>query len=246
MSDSASAPARTRSSSIIDSRILLTEGLWRTYSSAGETIDAVRDAEIALEAGRVALIQGKSGSGKTTLLNLVGGLDVPTAGRVLYRGKDIAGFSPRERTAWHRREVGFVFQAFALLAGLTACENVDLPLRISGCEPEEATSRALAALEKVGLAKRAHHRTEELSGGEQQRVAIARGIVTEPRLLLADEPTGELDRATAARMLEILRDLARSTHAAVCLTSHDPSVAGLVDAVFLMEDGAVTPRECEG
>ena len=174
-----------------EASLVLAEGLWRTFTSGAETVHAVRGATLQLRSGEVALIQGKSGSGKTTFLNLVGGLDVPTAGRVLYKGRDVVAFSQRERTLWHRSEVGFVFQAFALVPGLTACENVDLPLRIAGIPPDAATTRALRALERVGLGNRAHHRTEELSGGEQQRVAIARGTVTEPRLLLAAEPTDE-------------------------------------------------------
>jgi putative ABC transport system ATP-binding protein len=217
-------------------------GLWRTYASAHETVRAVRDVSLALEPGLLIAIQGRSGSGKTTLLNLIGGLDAPTEGRVLYRGRDIAGFAPRELTRWHRREVGFVFQAFALVPGLTAGENVDLPLRIAGCPAEEAASRAREALELVGLGRRAHHRTEELSGGEQQRVAIARGFVGHPRLLLADEPTGELDRPMAARIMGLFRELARTEGMTVVLTTHDPAVAGQADMVFTMEDGTLTPE----
>ncbi len=221
------------------------EGLWRTFVSGAETIHAVRDVDLSVAPGQVVLVQGKSGSGKTTLLNLIGALDSPTAGRVIYRGRDIAGFSARELTLWHRTEVGFVFQAFALVPGLTAAENVDLPLRIAGFSAAEAATRALRALEVVGLARRAHHRTEELSGGEQQRVAIARGVVSEPRLLLADEPTGELDHATALRIMDLFRDLARRSGVAILLTSHDPSVTGYCDVVLTMEDGAVTGQRRE-
>ena len=220
-----------------DDFLLRAEGLWRIFAMGNGMVEAVRGATLSLEPSTVTLIQGKSGSGKTTLLNMIGGLDTPTAGRGLYRGRDLAAISPRERTLSYRKEIGFVFQAFALIPGLTACENVDLPLRIAGSPPAVATSRALQALTLVGLAARAHHRTDELSGGEQQRVAIARGIVSEPRLLLADEPTGELDHATARLMLEIFQELAHSGGTAVCLTSHDPSVAELADVVFSMNDG---------
>jgi putative ABC transport system ATP-binding protein len=150
---------------------------------------------------------------------------------------DLAQLPKPERTRLHRQGIGFVFQAFALMPGFTACENVDLPLRIAGCRPKEARDRALRCLEDVGLARRAHHRTEELSGGEQQRVAIARGLVAEPRLLLADEPTGELDHAMAARVMGLFERIVRGRSMTICFTSHDPAVARYADRTLTMTDG---------
>jgi putative ABC transport system ATP-binding protein len=217
--------------------LVVTDGLSRFYPSAGEQIRAVREVSLTLSPGTLVLIQGKSGSGKTTLLNLLGGLDTPTAGKVVIRGRDLTRLSRRELTELHRGEIGFVFQAFALMPGLTACENVDLPLRIAGCRAREAKARALLCLEQVGLAKRAHHRTEELSGGEQQRVAIARGLVSEPRLLLADEPTGELDHAMVAQIMCLFRQIVRVNGMTICLTSHDPAVEQYADRRYTMVDG---------
>jgi putative ABC transport system ATP-binding protein len=229
--------ASLRANTSTDGPLVEVERLSRIYASGVEEIRAVDDVDLCMETGRIVLIQGKSGSGKTTLLNLIGGLDVPSAGRVSFRGRDLSAMSRREMARLHRREIGFVFQAFALMPGLTACENVDLPLRIAGCRPREAEVRALRCLEQVGLAKRAHHRTEELSGGEQQRVAIARGLVGQPRLLLADEPTGDLDHAMAVRILGLFREIVESTGTTICLTSHDPVVADYAHRVYTMEDG---------
>jgi putative ABC transport system ATP-binding protein len=217
--------------------LLATDALCRFYAAAGGQIKAVQEVNLALHPGSLVLIQGKSGSGKTTLMNLIGGLDTPTGGSVSYKGRDITRLPKRELTRLHRREIGFVFQAFALMPGLTAWENVDLPLRIGGCEPREARARALGCLEEVGLAKRAHHRTEELSGGEQQRVAIARGLVGAPSLLLADEPTGELDHAMVTRMMKLFERIVKERGMTICFTSHDPAVTEYADRTLIMADG---------
>ncbi len=220
--------------------VLTTDGLCRSYATVSEQVRAVREVNLELYPGTVVVIQGKSGSGKTTLLNLMGGLDTPTAGSVSYRGRNLARLPKPELTRLRRRELGFVFQAFALMPGLTACENVDLPLRIAGFRPKEAQGRALRCLEEVGLGRRAHHRTEELSGGEQQRVAIARGLVAEPRLLLADEPTGELDHAVADRIMSLFERIVRERGMTICFTSHDPAVARYADRRLTMTDGRLT------
>jgi putative ABC transport system ATP-binding protein len=217
--------------------LLVTEGLCRFYAAAGGQIRAVDEVSLALHPGTLVLIQGKSGSGKTTLLNLIGGLDTPTGGSVSYKGRDLARLPKSALTRLHRREIGFVFQAFALMPSLTAWENVDLPLRIAGCGPREAKARALGCLEEVGLSKRANHRTEELSGGEQQRVAIARGLVGEPSLLLADEPTGELDHAMMTRVMGFFERIVKERGMTICLTSHDPDVARYADRTLTMTDG---------
>ncbi len=222
-----------------DSTLIRVENVSRVYRSDVEEIYAVRQISLSVRAGELVLIRGKSGSGKTTLLNLMGGLEKPSQGHVYYEGKSLSLLSARQTTQWRRHQVGFVFQAFALIPELSACENVDLPLRIAGSRPREATHRALDCLERVGLSRRAHHRISELSGGEQQRVAIARCLVAEPRIVFADEPTGELDQATGLRMIELFRAEVEERNTAICLTSHDPQVAVLADRIFTLEDGKV-------
>ncbi len=212
----------------------------REFVLGQERVQAVRSVSMELTRGRFVLIRGKSGSGKTTLLNLLGGLDRPTSGAVYYHERDLHHFSEREMTRWRRTKAAFIFQAFALIPGLTAAENVDLPLRIAGAGPRAAGQRALHYLDLVGLAPRAHHRIYELSGGEQQRVAIARALVKEPELLLADEPTGELDQTTGHGVLALLRGMARERNIAACVTSHDPTAADFADEVYGMRDGILS------
>lgn len=212
----------------------------REFVLGQERVQAVRSVSMELTRGRFVLIRGKSGSGKTTLLNLLGGLDRPTSGAVYYHERDLHHFSEREMTRWRRTKAAFIFQAFALIPGLTAAENVDLPLRIAGAGPRAAGQRALRYLDLVGLAPRAHHRIYELSGGEQQRVAIARALVKEPELLLADEPTGELDQTTGHGVLALLRGMARERNIAACVTSHDPTAADFADEVYGMRDGILS------
>lgn len=212
----------------------------REFVLGQERVQAVRSVSMELIPGRFVLIRGKSGSGKTTLLNLLGGLDRPTSGAVYYHERDLHHFSEREMTRWRRTKAAFIFQAFALIPGLTAAENVDLPLRIAGAGPRAAGQRALHYLDLVGLAPRAHHRIYELSGGEQQRVAIARALVKEPELLLADEPTGELDQTTGHGVLALLRGMARERNIAACVTSHDPTAADFADEVYGMRDGILS------
>ena len=195
-----------------------------------------------VHAGQLLLIRGRSGSGKTTLLNLLGGLEPLSSGRILYEGRDLNAFSGAQVIRWRRRDAAFVFQAFALVPELTAWENVELPLRISRVAPAEASGRASRILAEVGLAGRAHHRVLELSGGEQQRVAVARALVSDARVLFADEPTGELDRETGARIVRLFRGAARAG-AAVCLTSHDQALIEQADRVIELEDGRIVGKE---
>ena len=220
--------------------LIRTSNVSREFVLGQERVQAVRGVNMELIPGRFALIRGKSGSGKTTLLNLMGGLDRPTSGVVFYLERDLHLFSERQMTRWRRAKAAFIFQAFALIPGLTAAENVDVPLRIAGAKPRVAGERALHYLDLVGLAPRAHHRIYELSGGEQQRVAIARALVKEPELLLADEPTGELDQTTGQGVLALLRTMARERNIAVCVTSHDPTAAGFADEVYAMSDGMLS------
>ena len=220
--------------------LLRADDISRIYTLGSEKIHAVRNASLDIQKSRFVLIRGQSGSGKTTLLNLMGGLELPSSGRILYHGRDIASFSQRERTLWRRSEIGFVFQAFALLPGLTATENVDLPLRITGASTEEVSSRAEYYLDLLGLGKRSHHRIFELSGGEQQRVAVARALVKKPNIILADEPTGELDQASAGKVLSIFRSIVDTEGVSVCIASHDPITIEYVDAVYRLRDGEIT------
>ena len=217
--------------------LIRTEHVCRTYSLGLETVHALQDVSVHIPAGKMVLIQGKSGSGKTTLLNVMGGLERPSDGSVWYQKKCLTDFSERDMTAWRRQNIGFVFQSFALLPGLTALENVDLPCRIAGLLPRKATERAMYCLQLVGLGKRVLHRVSELSGGEQQRVAIARGIVNEPEIVFADEPTGELDRSVGSLVLELFMTMIDDRKVTICLTSHDPAVRDYAHVLYTLSDG---------
>ncbi len=215
----------------------------RRFHLGGETVHALAGVNLTINLGEIVLIEGKSGSGKTTLLNLMGGLDTPSEGRILYRGDDLAARSQREITRWRRTTVGFIFQSFALIDGLTALENVETAARIGGLAPKEATDRSREILARVGMSKRVDHRVAELSGGEQQRVALARGLVCRRELVFADEPTGELDHATGRTVLEILRSVVERRGMTICLTSHDPAVQSFADRVYRLEDGRLAEGE---
>ncbi len=206
---------------------------------AGRDVHALQGVDLDIHIGEFVTLMGRSGSGKTTLLNLIGGLDQPTRGRVVYDGRDLKSFSQRELTRWRRSQVGFIFQAFALLPALTALENVELPLRIAGVSPKKAHARAMECLELVGLGKRAKHRSYELSGGEQQRVGIARALSAKPRLLIADEPTGELDEATGRQIMNLFRSIIATENVAVCMTTHDPVASGFADIIYHLKDGVI-------
>ncbi|MFW5744364.1 MAG: ABC transporter ATP-binding protein [Spirochaetota bacterium] len=216
-----------------------TRCLTRVFADGDRRVRAVDKVSLDIPEGRFVLVNGRSGSGKTTLLNLLGGLDSPTSGEIVYRGASIAGYSEAERTQWRRREVAFVFQAFALLPGLTARENVDVPLRIASADPAEIGEQVAHYLSLVGLSKRADHRVYELSGGEQQRVAIARALAKRPRIVLADEPTGELDRKTAFKVLMLFRHVIEEEGLTVLATSHDPAVREIADRVYTLLDGRI-------
>ena len=215
------------------------EGVHRIFRAGGREVHALQGVHLDIHAGEFVTLMGRSGSGKTTLLNLIGGLDQPTRGRVVYDGRDLKSFSQKELTRWRRTQVGFIFQAFALIPALTALENVELPLRISGTSPRKARARAMECLELVGLAKRAKHRSYELSGGEQQRVGIARALAARPRLLIADEPTGELDEATGRQIMSLFRSIIASENVAVCMTTHDPVASSYADIIYYLKDGVI-------
>ena len=215
----------------------------RRFRVGSEDIWAVRDVSLQVRRGEFVGLIGRSGSGKTTLLNLVAGLDQPSEGTVFVGGDEITRYSERQLTEMRRRRVGFVFQSFGLLPLLSAYENVELALRIAGTGVRERRRRASELLEAVGLAGRARHRPYELSGGEQQRVAIARALANDPVLILADEPTGELDSSTAVSIFKLLHDLVEERGVTILTTTHDRTVMELVPRVEEMRDGRLLEPE---
>lgn len=219
--------------------ILETTALTKHYPTPAGDVIAVDGVDLSVEAGSFAVVMGRSGSGKTTLLNLVGGLDRPTSGSVRIGGVDLADLGEPELAATRRSQIGFIFQAFGLLPSLTATENVELPMRLDHHDPAERIERARTLLELVGLGHRAGHRPGELSGGEQQRVAIARALANRPRLLLADEPTGQLDSRTGAEIVEVLAALVESHGVAAFIATHDAVPLAHADRVFSLVDGHI-------
>jgi ABC-type lipoprotein export system ATPase subunit len=194
---------------------------------------------LAIPAGSLLAVTGRSGSGKTTLLNLIGGLDRPTSGEITLAGQPLGTLSESELTELRRRDIGFIFQSFALLSTLSTFDNVALPLRIVGTAGRERDARVRRCLELVGLAEWASHRPYELSGGQQQRVAIARALVHAPRLILADEPTGDLDSETARRIFALFRRLVDDEGVTIVVASHDPLIEEYVDLIAPLRDGRV-------
>jgi putative ABC transport system ATP-binding protein len=225
--------------------ILLAEQLEKTFgggSAAGVT--AVRGVDLAVEEGEFVAITGASGSGKSTLLHMLGGITRPSAGRVLLEGVDLATLDDDALAEIRRRRIGFVFQRYNLLPELSLAENVALPLVLDGVSEARCRDAARQALEAVGMAHRAEHRPDALSGGEQQRGAVARALVTDPAILLADEPTGALDSVNSANVLELLQRLVRDRHQTVILVTHDPGIAAAAGRIVRMKDGrvaAITP-----
>jgi putative ABC transport system ATP-binding protein len=221
--------------------LLVVEDLVKRYHVGGGDVTALRQVNLTVADGQVIAIRGRSGAGKTTLLNLIAGLDDPTEGRVLLFGRDLAQLSDRQRTELRRTEIGFVFQAAHLVPALTARENVEVPLRLARTPGVERERRSREALALVGLAERQQHRAPELSGGEQQRVAIARALVHAPRLVLADEPTGNLDSHTGLAILELMSNVAHAARIAFIITTHDPAASALADVIYDINDGVLTP-----
>ena len=211
-------------------------GVWRTFPVGEGEVHAVRDFSARLAAGEHVALMGPSGSGKSTLLHILGCLDRPTRGRYLFEGREIGAASETERTLLRRHRIGFVFQFFHLLPRLSAQGNVELPMLLAGVGREERRERARQALVRVGLQRRGGHRPDQLSGGERQRVAIARAVVMHPKLVLADEPTGNLDRAAANDVMALLEEMNREGLTLLVVT-HDPTIAGRARRVLRMEDG---------
>jgi putative ABC transport system ATP-binding protein len=205
----------------------------------GQLFYALNGVDLAVKRGERVAVMGPSGSGKSTMLNLICGLDVPTSGRVCVDGTDLAKLSDDQRTRLRREKVGMIFQSFNLLPTLSAMENVSLPLRLRGLARREAEKRAHALLERVGLHRQATHRPDEMSGGECQRVAIARALIFDPPLLLADEPTGNLDSASGAEVLKLLEELHRELNTTVLLVTHDAHTALSCERMLILRDGRV-------
>ena len=214
-------------------------GLARRFKMGNAFVDALRGVDLSIERGEFVALVGPSGSGKSTVLNLIGGLDRPTGGEVWIDGVELGTTDERTLTRHRREHVGFVFQTFNLLPRLTAKENVALPLMFSGVPRRERLDRARALLESVGLGERLTHRPGQLSGGEQQRVAIARALVGHPALLLADEPTGNLDTTTGAEIMALLKELNQESELTLLVVTHDPEVASFADRIVTLRDGRV-------
>ncbi len=220
--------------------LITTVDLRRTYFLGSEQIDALRGINFSVMPGQFIAVVGRSGSGKTTLLNILAGLDKPTSGQVLFENRDIAEMGEQDLTDLRRHKIGFVFQSFGLLPLLSAFENVELPLRIAGARTREREERTREALEIVGLWNRANHRPYELSGGEQQRVAIARAIVNEPPLILADEPTGELDSNNARSIFGLFKEMVEQRGISVVSATHDSTLLAMADEVKEIRDGQLS------
>ena len=213
------------------------EDVRRAYRAGDREVLALRGVSLTVGAGCLVALKGRSGSGKTTLLNCIGGLDAPTSGVISVFGTQLATLSDGELTRWRRERVGFVFQSFGLLPMLSAYENVEFALRLAGAGYRQRRERTEHLLEMVGLTKWQEHRPYEMSGGQQQRVGIARALANRPQLILADEPTGELDSATAREILQLFRKIVDEEHVTMLLASHDPQVDAFADHVHRLQDG---------
>jgi putative ABC transport system ATP-binding protein len=228
----ADSPAASPASALVEVRDVA-----RTYGRGATAVHALRAVSFTVAKGQLVAVRGRSGSGKTTLLNIVGGLDTPTRGTVQVAGRDVTAMTERERRRLRRSTVGFVFESFGLIPTLTAAENVGVPLRITGTDPGAREKRIRMLLSVVGLDDHAEQRPSELSGGEQQRVAIARALAGSPQLLIADEPTGQLDSETGLQVMRLLQTVVRSEGITVLVATHDAGIVDLADRVLTLEDG---------
>jgi ABC-type lipoprotein export system ATPase subunit len=230
---------------IADNLIIQATGVQKTYYTSQVSVMALRGVNLSVKRGEMVAVMGPSGCGKTTLLNCLSGLDTADQGQIAIEGVSLSGMSDRERTAYRARRMGFVFQFYNLLPVLSAVENVELPLLVSGVRLVEARKKALEALALVGLAQRANHRPAELSGGERQRTTIARALVNRPALVWADEPTGDLDSETANEIMDVLVDLNREQQLTFILVTHDRGVGARCGRIVRMRDGLVEGEQPE-
>jgi putative ABC transport system ATP-binding protein len=219
--------------------IITTENLCRDFKSGVDMVHAINHVNLSIEENKLTILRGRSGSGKTTLINLLGALDQPTSGKVFLSGTEIGSLPDKTLGTLRKKEMGFVFQSFALLSLMSAYENVEFPLWLLGIPAKQREKRVVECLSMVGLAKRMNHRPMELSGGEQQRVAVARAIVHRPKIILADEPTAELDTHMALQVMRVLREVATRENVTVVMTTHDPNMMELADTVYTLEDGCI-------
>ena len=220
------------------SPMLMASGVRKAYRTGAETVEALRGVDLVVERGEFVAVMGPSGSGKTTLLNCLSGLDDIDAGSVIVSGEDITSMSDARRTKHRAQAMGFVFQAFNLIPVFSAIENVELPLLLAGASPRDARHAAQQTLERVGLGHRLNHRPTELSGGEQQRVTVARALAGRPEVVWADEPTGNLDSETAAQVMELLREL-HGEGLTLVLVTHDHDIGRSAERLVTMRDGAI-------
>lgn len=214
-------------------------GITRTFGSGSGAVHALKGANLSIPAGSLVALRGRSGSGKTTLINLLGALDRPTQGKVLFKGQEISSLSEKRRNQLRRMDMGLIFQSFALIPLMSAYENVEFGLRIAGVQKSKYAELTEEALDFVGLKPRMRHRPFELSGGEQQRVAIARAFAHKPSLILADEPTAELDSKMGLQVMKVFKDLVQNSGMTIILTTHDPAIMEIVDHVYALEDGQI-------
>ena len=229
-------------SQVLTETMVRVEDVHKSYGRGAAAVHALRGVSFEVPRGELVALRGRSGSGKTTLLNLVGGLDTPDRGRVEVDGRQLGELGENDLLRLRRDRIGFVFQSFGLIPILTAAENVGVPLRLRRAEPREREERVELLLSLVGLDGHAAQRPGELSGGQQQRVAIARALANRPALLIADEPTGQLDAETGHAVMELLRAVVRSENVTALVATHDPQLLGLADRVLELGDGEVVER----
>ena len=244
--DSAHAAANVGNSVQPPRVMVAADDIRKTFGSGHTAVHALRGVSFAIDRGQLVALRGRSGSGKTTLLNIIGGLDDPSAGRVWVDGREVNRMTEGERLALRRDRVAFIFQSFGLVPMLSAAENVGIPLRIAGLRPRERRERVAAMLALTGLSSHAAHRPDELSGGQQQRVAIARALASRPGLLIADEPTSQLDLETGRQIMELLLRLVRSEGITALVATHDEALVDLADQVIVIEDGSVAGVSQDG
>jgi putative ABC transport system ATP-binding protein len=219
--------------------LMAAAGVCRTFGSGRTAVHALTDVSFSVRTGQLVALRGRSGSGKTSLLNIVGGLDLPTSGTVRVAGRDVSAMSEHERMTLRRSTVAFIFQSFGLIPMLSAAENIGIPLRITGTDPRVREERVRLMLSVVGLEEHARQRPNELSGGQQQRVAIARALAGSPQLLIADEPTGQLDSETGRQIMRLLRTVVRAEGITALVATHDSALMDLADDVLQLEDGRI-------
>nr|WP_246310998.1 ABC transporter ATP-binding protein [Paenibacillus xylanilyticus] len=220
-----------------DGPVLEVRNVHRSFQTGSRIIHVLKGIDMEVNPQQLVMLKGRSGSGKTTLLNMLGGLDQPSSGDILFSGQPLQDWGDRKRTSLRRKEIGFIFQAYALMPLLSAWENVELSLRMADVPRSEWKERVGHCLDLVGLTKRVKHRPFEMSGGEQQRVAIAKAIAHRPRLLLADEPTAELDSKMGAQVMAVFRNIIEVEQVTICMTTHDPTILEVADHVYEMADG---------